>query len=307
MKIYTVLFLIILSTVYSQKQVAITIDDLVNTRLYEELDYNAPLLDKINELQIPVAIFINPVNIYYRDSIVKNFELFDRWVSNDLVTLGNHTYNHPRYSEVGFPDFVLNIEKAEHIIEPHAKRYNKDLKYFRFPYNDLGSDTASNEMIKAYLESKDYVLTPHTVESSDWMFNFVYRHYLSEGDTLAAKEIAEDYIATTIDYFRYYDSVTVDKYDRPIKHIYLCHDNKLHADYFGELIQAIRDEGYSFITLEEAMQDEIYQSTDYFYLKWGISWVYRWIADTEERNEVGKNKPSKRDIEKKFKEMNGRY
>ena len=286
MKYFLISVLLLFNSVMAlaqKKQVAITMDDVPNTRRFKNDGYNPILLNRLDSMQVPVAIFINESKIYRHDSTVRNFALFHDWVTRPYVTLGNHTYSHPRYSAVGFKAFSKDIDRGECITRELADKYKKPLRFFRFPFNDLGKDSLEHDSIKTFLKEKGYTLAPHTVESSDWLYDYLYGYYLEDGEPEIAKAYAEKYIEVTLENFAFFDSVAHAQYGRDVKHIYLCHDNLLNAHYLHVLLRKLEEKGYSFITLEEAISDPIYQQEDHYKKKWGISWLYRWMADAKAR------------------------
>lgn len=289
--ILTLIFSFITFSLQAQS-IAITIDDVPNTKLYKENNFNSIFLNKLDFNKIPATIFINEKLVYGTDHMDENFSLLNRWIHNRFITVGNHTFDHPWYSQVGFESFCLNVMQGEAISRQLTNKYEKELKYFRFPFNDLGKDSVQHLQIREFLESKDYQITPFTVESSDWMFSYIYEHYLISGEKQKAKEIAEAYIQKTLDLFDFFDSVALEQYGRKIDHIYLCHDNKLNSDYISILISKLKQKGYTFASLDEVLKDKIYSQPDNYYKKWGISWIYRWMKDAKERNTLMKKEPS---------------
>ena len=95
-------------------------------------------------------------------------------------------------------------------------------------------------------------------------------------------------------------------YKRPINHIYLCHDNAINADYLAQIIEKLRREKYEIVNLEESLTDVIYEQSDSYYKKWGISWLYRWMATQKERTEWMKQEPSLSEIEERYTEVLGK-
>lgn len=286
------IFLLLFSTIaFAQRQVAITIDDVPNTIKYQQDKFVPILLNKLNSLNVPVTIFINEGNIFKTDSVEKNFSLLSKWVKSNFITIGNHTYSHPKYSEVGLDSFKKNIIKGESIIRELAKTYNKPLSYFRFPYFDLGADSLQHEEIRNFLKSVDYTSAPFTIESSDYIFDFLYKNYLVLGQKKKAVNVANMYISKTLEYFDYIDSISSLQYGRHINQIYLCHDSYLNADYLDTLINNLKIKGYSLISLDDALKDNVYKQPDLYYEKWGISWIYRWVQDKDERNRLRRNEP----------------
>ena len=56
----------------------------------------------------------------------------------------------------------------------------------------------------------------------------------------------------------------------------LLHANTLNAERFGELAEALVRRGYSFISLAEALEDEVYRLPDAFVGVPGNSWLNHW-------------------------------
>jgi peptidoglycan/xylan/chitin deacetylase (PgdA/CDA1 family) len=276
---------------YAQKKVSITIDDVPNTGLYQSENYKPVLLNKLDSLDIPITIFINEGLIYKTDSVVKNFALLNEWVKNKNIVLGNHTFSHPKYSKVGIERFTEDVKKGESIIKELAKKYNKQLKFFRFPYNDLGKDSLQHFQIDSTLKELGYINTPFTVESSDWMFDKIYTTLLERKDYKYAKETGELYVSKTLEYFHFFDSISTSDYGRDINHIYLCHDNKLNADYLVSIISQLKNNGYEIASLQEVLSDEFYNQKDEYYFKWGVSWYYRYMNSHKKREKVMRSEP----------------
>ncbi len=292
---YLILFLASIffhvNSAYCQTQVAITIDDVPNIRKYQKDNFDSILLNKLDSLSIPVAIFINEGQIYKNDSVVKNIELLQNWIKRDYITAGNHSFSHSRYSEVGLELFIEDINKGESYSKELSSKYNKSIKYFRFPYNDLGKDSIQQKQIQNYLTKKEYIITPFTIESSDWMFNYVYEYYLKTGNIKKAAEIGMLYVDKTMQTFDFFNSLAINQYGRAINQIYLCHDNSLNADYLNDIIKLLKEKEYTFISLDEAILDSVYQQKINYWKKWGVSWLYRWMDDKKERKRVMQQEP----------------
>lgn len=287
--IQLITFLFVSLSLHAQTNISITIDDVPNTGNFKKNNYYSKLLHKLDSLQIPVAIFVNEGLIYKTDSVSKNFDLLSNWIKRDYVTAGNHSFSHSRYSKVGYDSFKNDIERGEYITRELVRIHDKLLQYFRFPYNDLGKDSTQHAQIDALLNEKGYISTPFTVESSDWMFNYVYEHYLKASDSIAAAEIGHLYVKKTLEYFHFFDSLSMQLYGRKVNQIYLCHDNMINADYLIEILDALKEQGNTFISLETSLKDPAYQQKSRYYEKWGVSWFYRWMPEQEQR-EIWMNK-----------------
>lgn len=286
-----------------QKSISITIDDVPNTIKYQKDGYSPKLLNLLDSLDIPFTVFVNEDKILQTEEVERNKTLLESWVKRDRTLIGNHTYGHPRYSDVGLTNFIQDVEKGETLTKQYASKYGKDLTYFRFPFNDMGKDSIQHLEMREYLNSRNYRISPFTVESSDWMFDHVYQHYLDQGEIEKAKAIGEQYVEKTFAIVNFFEEMTKSLYGRPVKHIYLCHDNAINADYLGKIITRLKQDGYEIVSFKESLTDPIYDQEDRYYKKWGISWLYRWIDTQEERVKWMKQEPSLIEIQNMYEEI----
>jgi hypothetical protein len=155
----------------------------------------------------------------------------------------------------------------------------------------MGRDSIAHYQIKKYLKESGYINTPFTIESEDWAFNSAYEEAWKKGDSKKADEIGRQYIEHTVRLFEYFEKIILELYGRNIKHIYLCHDNHLNADYLTDLLAALTKQGYKYISLDNALKDKIYQSNDYYTGPYGFSWVYRWQKDELKRKTLMRQEP----------------
>ncbi|MFT6921394.1 MAG: peptidoglycan/xylan/chitin deacetylase (PgdA/CDA1 family) [Crocinitomicaceae bacterium] len=277
------------------KRVSISIDDVPNVRMYNAHENNSSLLSQLDSLKIPVSIFINE-GLIYRGDTISNIQLLESWIKKDFVTCGNHTFGHSRYSESSLEEFTQDIENGLLLSDSISRKYNKEISYFRFPYNDLGKDSVQHETMNSYFLQHNCTIAPFTIESSDWMFNYVYSHYLKIGDSARAKEVGQLYISETLKLFDFYDSLSVAQYQRHANQIYLCHDNRINTDYLGQLINELKRRDYSFISMDETLKDPVYNQDNVYYKKWGISWFYRWMKDSHARKKAMRGEPDLNEI-----------
>ena len=272
------------------KQVAITMDDLPYLSFSgkyspaECMDWNGKLLEKITAMQTPVTGFVNGKGALAAGEADARLAVLQQWADNPLITPGNHTYSHANCAELNDPAaFIREVLQCEFVLESAWPGLRNTLTYFRFPYNATGRDSLSRIEWESILAQLGYVSTPFTLESSDYVFNALYVDALNKGQGEKAAAFAQQYIAHTLAVFAFYEAFCQERYGGPIRHIYLCHANQLHADHYDALIRALEKEGYEFVSLDEALMDPVYRQTDHYFGKWGFSWLYRWIEDPEIR------------------------
>jgi peptidoglycan-N-acetylglucosamine deacetylase len=288
------LFFLLLSTFCSkaQKQIAITIDDLPfvgGLSLKHSQESTAKLLSKIKQEDIKTVGFVNENSVYKFGEIDQRVALLDAWKANGQQ-LGNHTFSHPSFSKMSLEDFKIDFLKGEILTEKLNKKYGQTERYFRYPFLHTGSDSLKKYAFQEFLIEKNYQNAPVTIDADDWLFNKVYMDAMKANNKDLMKSVAEKYLKHTDNYFEYYEKLTQEVAGRPIKHIFLCHANALNAEYFNELIAIMRKRGYTFITLQEALQDDIYNRSERVITTNGFSWLHRWRM-------TDKKKTSLKDIE----------
>ncbi len=283
----------------AQKRVAFTIDD-VPTPSTSPVEISNRFLSKIDSMGIPATIFINEERV----RVDKHQKTLEAWLKHPLITPGNHTFNHPRYSITPFDQFIQEVKDGERLTRPLAEKYNKELKHFRFPFNDLGKDSAQHILIENALHELNYQISPFTVESSDWMFNALYTRHIKKGELEKAKAIGEQYVNATMDYFDHFEELSQEMFNRDIAQIYLCHDNLLNLHYAPEIITQLKARGYEIISMDEALEDEVYALPTFYYKKYGVSWFYRWMQDSDLIDQYMRAEPDLSDAYKAYENRN---
>ncbi len=276
----------------AQKHVAITFDDLImgGGEVSFELmqSANTKIISDCNKYNVPAIGFVNEDKLYRNEKSQHRIAILEQWLDNGLE-LGNHTYSHPSFYKTSQKNFKVDVLKGELVTRRLITERNLELKYFRHPFLNTGSDSLKKANFEFFLDSIGYEVAPVTVESSDYIFNKVYLDAYKANDSLLMGTVGQAYVDYTLRMFDFMESATQLVAGKSIKHIYLCHANHLNAAYMGSIYEGLQEKGYSFINLKEALTDDAYQSKDYYIGPWGISWIYRW--DKEKTTEWLKDEP----------------
>jgi hypothetical protein len=65
------------------------------------------------------------------------------------------------------------------------------------------------------------------------------------------------------------------KTGRDVAHVTLLHVNRLAADHIADVLEALRQRGWQFITIREALTDPVYALRDVYVGGCGCSWLAR--------------------------------
>lgn len=280
----TLLFLILSGTADAQvagKTMAVTMDDLpLNTASRTgnaELErITTRLLGQIRTAGAPVTAFVNEGKLEVRGRReAERVKQLKRWLDAG-IELGNHTFAHKSQNDVSVEEAKEDIRKGKRTIdELYAARGTRP-HWFRHPYLQTGRDSATRNALTAYLDSLGYRIAPVTVDNSDWLFAAAYENAVAEGDSAGMRSIAGAYLPYMLECVRYYERMADTLFGRPVAQTLLMHANRLNGDHAAELFRLLRTEGYSFVTLDEALRDPAYASPDAFFGKGGVSWLHRW-------------------------------
>ncbi len=280
-KLLIITFLLISSITYSQqKQIAITIDDLPFVDSYrlpinEVEEATNSLLDKLSSNSISATGFVIGRQLVEQENSEIKRDIVKAWL-NKGQSIGNHTYSHPSLNNVTLSGYINNFNKNEEVLKQLYPSGQKTGKYFRYPFLQMGSDTTRKNGFERFLKSVDYRIAPVTIDNSDYIFNDVYVEAYLKGDETTMQKAIESYLGYLREIIKCYEQITLEIVGHPIKHIFLCHANLINADHFDKVIAVFEEEGYTFISLEDALTDSIYQRTDTLTISGGWSHIDRW-------------------------------
>jgi peptidoglycan/xylan/chitin deacetylase (PgdA/CDA1 family) len=283
MKIRLIILFFLITTVISaqQKMVAITIDDLPFVRIGNMtnrvlIQRTVNLLTELEKQHAPATGFVNFSKVYKDGKIDSTrYNLLRLWLIKGF-DLGNHTFSHPDYNYVSYNYFVGDIEKNELLLDQLMKQHNKSSVYFRHPYLHRGNSKAKADSLAEYLVNHKYTEAPVTIDNAEWIFAAAYDSVLKTSDTALSSLVGNEYVKYMESKLKYYEGQSNKLFNRNITQILLIHANSLNSDYLGDLLLMLKDNGYSFVSLTEALEDKAYKSSDHYYKNGGISWLDRW-------------------------------
>jgi len=106
------------------------------------------------------------------------------------------------------------------------------------------------------------VAVPVTIETWDWYYSSRYQDALRQGDVERARLLGEAYVGHVRESILEAEWYADELLGRQPPQILLLHGNLINADRIEDVLGLFRERGYRFITLEEALADEVYARTD---------------------------------------------
>lgn len=300
------LFALPLCTSFAQstKRIAITIDDLpVNTTDGSDARWQIitnSILDALKKYNVPAIGFVNEGKLSMNGQVsVARTKLLDQWFAQGLE-LGNHTWSHLEYNTHSIDEYEADIIKGSQYIDKLYRDVPERIRYFRHPYLHTGDTREKRNALTAVLIKHNYVVAPVTVDNSDWIFARAYDIALDKKDSGMQRKLREEYVPYMVAKVKYFESQARDLFGRDISHILLMHANSINAACLGSLLQALQQEGFSFASLTEVLQDPVFKTEDDFIGRAGISWVHRWAITQKKPKTFFGNEPRVPDYIQKY-------
>ncbi|MBA3322657.1 MAG: polysaccharide deacetylase family protein [Pyrinomonadaceae bacterium] len=281
----------------THREVAVTFDDLpfVSVTPRDDTAYTkmtADLLRSIVAYKVPAVGFVNEIKLLDAgEQSDARVSLLRMWLDADLE-LGNHTFSHLDLHTTPLAAFQADALRGESVTRNLLAKKKMPLRYFRHPFLHTGRDLETKRAFEQFLRERGYSVAPVTIDNSDWIFAAAYARAKERGDEATATRIAAAYVPYMESYFDYYERQSIALFGRETKQVLLLHANLLNADCFDELADMMLRRGYSFITLDDALQDTAYDSADTFTGTGGISWLHRWALTAGKRDEFFRGEPA---------------
>ena len=253
--------------------VAITIDDLPRGgdgggQSFEDIrKMTIRLLAPFREQHIPLTGFVHAGVTQLGPSELR--QILNLWLDAG-ADLGNHTYSHADLNKTTAAQYEQDILKDDAILRPILEARGKKLEYFRYPFLHAGASPENKQEIEQFLIAHGYRNAPVTFDDSDYMFAFAY---LKPGFSVRSRAEYIPYLESVVAFF---EQRSIEVAGREFPQILLIHASELNSEVMPEILEMFRKRGYRFVSLADALQDDVYRSPEHYVGRGGFSWIHRW-------------------------------
>lgn len=262
-----------------ERRVAITFDDLpvARGRHHEGSlqQITTSLLSHLVSAGIPAIGFVNESKFGSGEDREVRVALLEQWL-NAGMELGNHTYSHVSFWKTPLEEYKADVLRGERVMRRLLAQRNQRPRYFRHPYLNTGPSLEAKEAFERFLSDHGYEVAPVTIDNMDVMYALAYDNAADAGDRVLMRRIGEAYVEHLRDSFAYFEDLSKTLLGREPAQILMLHANPLNADYMDEVAAMIRERGYSFIPIDQALDDPAYDLPDRYIGPRGHSWLQRW-------------------------------
>ncbi len=261
--IFVIFFTAVFPAFAQTKQIAFTIDDLplngAPIEIKELQNMTGKILSSLKKNQVPMVGFVNESLLYGRGETDERIAVLKMWTDAG-VELGNHTFSHLGFKDASLAEyedeFVRGEAVTKKLLQPNG------IRYFRHPFLQMGNTRELENSFETFIAERGCKIVPITMDTMDWMFLNAYAKGLKEKDKNFQKRVSEEYLKFVAAKIDASEANSTKLFGRNIKHILLLHANQLNADNFDALVKVYKAKGYQFITVEEALKDEVYRAPD---------------------------------------------
>lgn len=188
------------------------------------------------------------------------------WMASP-IEVGNHTGSHRAIDDFDSLDaWRRDVSGCQRVLERDAGA--REVRHFRYPFLRTGRERARRDAGFAILEELGLTRAPVTIDTSEWA---LVGPYAPTRDP----EVAAAYVDHVRRAARRYRALAEARGTPGAPQVLLIHANALAADHLGDLLEALREDGFRFVSLDEALADPLYAETDHYVGGVGMSWLYR--------------------------------
>lgn len=225
-----------------KKLISITIDDLPFVGEYRNFHLNM-MIETMTKEQVPATGFI-----IAKEVRKDNWEILRKFRDAGF-SLGNHTLTHANLGKLDAKGYKHEIAKADTILAPVLTQP----KYFRYPYLSMSSGQKKEDIL-CFLAKKNYRVAPITVDSKDFVFN----QRLLATPEMERRTYLEELKPFYLD-FIHQQTIHAEEHNQyhhntEQAQILLIHANLLNAYVLPDIINLYKENGYTFVSLEDALK-----------------------------------------------------
>ena len=252
-----------------KKEICITFDELPVARTFGGADRDAVtylILQALKNHEVKAAGFV------VGENVENSFDILGQWL-NDGHTLGSMTYSNQDLHELGIEQFIQEVQMGIDAVEPMLSGFGQKKRYFRYPYLHYGNTVEAKKQVSLFLEDRGQTVVHASVVPEDYLYNLSLEKLGKVPDSASYEALMNEYINHVLDEIERVERLTQEFIRRPVKQILLLRANRLNAIYLEEMLTALEAEGYKFITLQQALKDEVYAKTEAYYGTRGIGYI----------------------------------
>lgn len=239
------------------KRIALTFDDAPRQRgaFFTPDERTRRLIAGLRKGRVTqAAFFVVPGNIGKNDGVGGEARIAAYVRAGHVIA--NHSFTHPALTDVSAADYVANIDRAEEWLRDRPGRR----PWFRFPYlNEGRADKVKRDAVRAALAARGLRNGYVTADGADWNMEGLTEAAVKAGKPIDMKALRALYLETMVGAADYNDKLARQVLGRAPAQVLLLHETDLAALYIADLAKALRKNGWTIVTADEAYADPLHE------------------------------------------------
>ena len=170
--------------------------------------------------------------------------------------LANHTFSHMGLSTNSAESFEQDLIADESILKKYMG--SEDWHWLRFPFLDEGDDLGKHRALQAFLEEHGYRVAEVTLSFGDYAYSAPYARCLAKNDQQGLGQLKQSYLDGAAKSLEQGRALSVELFGRDIKHVMLLHIGSIEAVMLPQLLDLLKQRGFTLVTLAQAESDPAY-------------------------------------------------
>jgi peptidoglycan-N-acetylglucosamine deacetylase len=251
------LFLTVLAvtSAHGQKRIALTFDDVPrNAGAFFTPDVRTTkLIAALKQARVKqAAFFVNPGNLAKPDGQGGEDRIMAYVAAGHVIA--NHSFSHPSLSKLTPDAYLADIDQATEWLEAR-EGYRP---WFRFPFlNEGRSDKVKRDAIRDGLKVRGLRNGYVTAEASDWNMETLTINATKAGKAIKPAALRDYYVMLHVEAADFADGLMRKAIGRSPVHVMLLHETDMAAMFIGDLVAALRKDGWEIVTVDKAYRDPI--------------------------------------------------
>lgn len=233
------------------KRIALTFDDAPrgDGPLFSGDERTVALIEALNSANTgPVAFFVKTSNFERPGGTTR---IAKYAAAGHLIA--NHTHSHLWLKRTDTNDYIEDISQAERLLHGFENRR----PWFRFPYLDEGKPLEKREAVRTALGEHELMNAYVTVDNYDWYLEAKWKEAVDQGQSVDVEALRRIYVDMLLDAANFYNDIAIQTFNRSPAHVLLLHENDVAAVFIGDLVAALRSDGWEIVSPDEAYRDPI--------------------------------------------------
>lgn len=239
----------------AQKRIALSFDDVPRGRgaFFTPDERSRRLIAQLKKARVKQAVFfLNPGKLGDPDGAGGEARI-NAYVRAGHV-LANHSYSHPQLTDMDAEAYLADIDQAS----AWLKGRKGTRPWFRFPYlNEGRDDKVKRDAIRAGLKARGLRNGYVTIDGCDWNIEALTAKARADGKPMDMAALRNFYVTTHVEAADFFDQLAVKTIGRSPAHMLLLHETDIAAMFVGDLVAALRADGWEIVSADTAYADPI--------------------------------------------------